>query len=384
MKEHTTVFPTRKKNLFLGGVGIVILLLVAGIVWFSTGMVVSETGLIDGDEILVISTQTGIPEIVHIREGDTLQPGDPVLSMDLAPLEAAVIAARAEFEQIRSLMEPVRGPAVAGASLPPPPSPRESEDAARRLVEQLSVNLAKAQLERRKLSLQDPPVSAEQIAAALAVERSAETALAHAQVQLERASATRAGLIEPEETLAAAPENTDIASEDLLSMLAARVQEAEATLAAATVTSPATGIVRTIGVSPGMSVAKGSPIAGLTPLDPEHLWVITRFDAQTASRLQPGMPAKIRPLRSEGERTVRDWKGYVYSLEPLAADAHAAEQPDNGENAQDAAPATLVRLRFLPGNITREQSPQPGVPVRIAIETHHPRVDLPEQPVQNP
>jgi len=108
--------------------------------------------------------------------------------------------------------------------------------------------------------------------------------------------------------------------------------------------APATGLVTLRHVDPGTVLMPGQSVLQL--IDPETLWIDTRFDQRAAEGLAIGLPARIT-LRSRQGQT---FAGHVFRLEPRA-DAVTEE--------------TLAKIRF---DTTPMQLPPLGELAEVTVE----------------
>lgn len=117
--------------------------------------------------------------------------------------------------------------------------------------------------------------------------------------------------------------------------------------------SPVAGVVSLRNAEPGSTVVAGQSVVEV--IDPDSLWINTRFDQVRAAGLQPGLKASVTLRSREGAAL----PGKVVLVEPLA----------------DAVTEELM------AKITLDQPPHPLPPVGELAEVHVALPELPARPV---
>jgi len=117
--------------------------------------------------------------------------------------------------------------------------------------------------------------------------------------------------------------------------------------------SPVNGIVVARDADTGTTVVAGQPV--IEVIDPQTLWIHTRFDQMGAAGLAAGLPAEI-VLRSRQQQAL---SGHVLRMEPIA---------------DQITEETLAKIVF-------DSIPSPLPPIGEIVEVTVKLPDLPEMPV---
>lgn len=242
---------------------------------------------------------------VDVNVGDRVRAGQVLGDMDPVDLDHRVVSAEAALRR-------------AEASL--------NEAQAR-------LNHAQIQANRYQKSYDARATSEELLATKQNDLRVADAAFAGARQERERVSADRASLV---------------ALRDSLKLVA-----------------PVDGLVTQRLAEPGTTIVAGQSVVEL--VDPQHLWVNTRFDQGKAGGLASGLKAEI-VLRSHGETKV---SGQVARVEPLA---DSVTEEALAKIAFDIVPTEMPPLGEL-AEITIALRPAPAAPVvaNAAIRRHESR-----------
>jgi HlyD family secretion protein len=254
---------------------VLLLAVVGGAVWWfffrprpEAKLVLS--GSIEANSVQVGSLLGGRVAAVHVKEGDTVRPGEPLVTFepDLRDLEisqqrAQVAQALAELARVK------RGP-------------REEE------VRQARINYESAEVDRKRFQ-------ALWEAGAIARRDYDATQVKAANARETLLAAQRGG---PPEDVAAAAAAVAQARERL-AFLERQHQEL-------VVTAPAAGLVETFDLRPGDLAAANQPVATL--LEPDQIWVRVYVPEVQLGRVTVGQPAAIHvdsfPRRSFPGRVV--------------------------------------------------------------------------------
>lgn len=118
-------------------------------------------------------------------------------------------------------------------------------------------------------------------------------------------------------------------------------------------TAPADGLVALRNADPGTTIVAGQAVLEL--IDPDSLWIDSRFDQISAAGLAAGLPARIL-LRSRGGQTL---SGHVLRVEPMA---DAVTEEMLAKVTFDTQPDALPPLGEL-AEVTVELPALPAAPV---------------------
>jgi HlyD family secretion protein len=214
------------------------------------------SGSIEANTVEVGSLVGGRVQTVHVKEGDTIQAGQPLVTFepDLRDLEisqqrAAVTQGRAELARVK------RGP-------------REEE------LRQARINYESAEVDRKRFQ-----VLWEAGAVAKRDYDAAQVKAANARETL--LAAQRGG--RPEDVAAA---------EAALAQAQERLAFLERQRRELVVTAPATGIVEVFNLRPGDLAAANAPVATL--LEPDQIWVRVYVPETQLGRVKIGQAAAVR------------------------------------------------------------------------------------------
>ncbi|MDI1302698.1 MAG: efflux RND transporter periplasmic adaptor subunit [bacterium] len=192
---------------------------------------------------------TGVIRTRHVREGDTVQPGDVLLELNSDEPQARVREAQAALQQLTASARP-----QAQATL------REAQN-----------NLEQARRERvrREQLLERQLLSTELVEQARRSESTARAALDRAQLL---AGAQAAGGTEEQQ-------------------LRQRLAAATATLAKTRISASVTGIVQTRNAEPGDLVQPGRTLLEIAPANSRE--IVLQVDEKNMAPLRVGQPAQI-------------------------------------------------------------------------------------------
>lgn len=228
------------------------------------------SGSIEANTVQVGSLLGGRVAAVHVKEGDVVQAGRPLVTfepdlrdLEIAQQRATVTQARAELAKVK------RGP-------------REEE------LRQAQINWQSAETDRRRFEalLRSGAISQRDYDATQVKAATAHETLLAAQRggRLEDVAAAEAALAQAEEHLA---------------FLERQHKEL-------VVTAPSTGIVETFDLRPGDLAAANQPVATL--LEPDQIWVRVYVPEIQLGRVKLGQPAAVHvdtfPHRSFPGRVV--------------------------------------------------------------------------------
>lgn len=283
--------------------GLILLAVAAAGAWFwlNAGGPVDSDARVEGRVYPLAAGVDGRVAQVLAHEDQAVQAGEPLILLEEGYLNAHLAETRLALEALRAGLSPAaadpggRGSAAAQEAIRARmQAARDQETAARRDVEQLSVEHARLQLEARRLEALSGPgtPSLDRINRARLAALTAREALEEAQRRFEaisRARVTADGELDRYRAeIAAATRMPAAVRENRLAVLEARVREAEQDLAAATIAAPVAGRVARIDVAPGAPVRRGQTVAAVFPAGAEHLRVVAQFALSDAQGIKPG------------------------------------------------------------------------------------------------
>ncbi len=362
------------KNILFAAAALILLAAAGVFVWLRAGRIESSAALVSGQEIVILVRVPGVVEEVQAKAGDVLEAGAPLLTLDSSRQLAALETARADLIRLSA---DTRQEAAPPAYIPQGMSleharrlaaAQQTEETARALMERLSVSLAQARLERRRLELQNPRPAPEIIAAAIEREKTNNAALAAAEEQLAHASKARADLARPPYSDRGTDGDT---MAELTALLTKRVREAEEALAGTRLTAPADAIVRLLEARPGESLPSGAVAARLEPLNMEQLWISALFTGADGTRIKPGMRCRVQ-IREEARPL--EWRGVVEAIQ-------AEENPAQAGATPEGSGRFSARIRLLPDQADPEHALRIGKKALVIVEARYPLVyDGPAKP----
>lgn len=283
--------------------GFILLAVAAAGVWFwsNAGGPADPDARVEGRVYPLAAGVDGRVAQVLAHEDQVVQAGEPLILLEDGHLNARLAETRLALEALRAGLSPAaadpggRGSASAEEAIRARmQAAREQENAARRDVEQLSVEHARLQLEARRLDALSGPgtPSLDRVNRARLAELTAREALEEAQRRFEvisRARVTADGELDRYRAeIAAATRMPATVRESRLAVLEARVNEAERNLAAARITAPVAGRVARIDVAAGVSVRRGQTVASISPAGAEHIRIAAHFAASDARSIKTG------------------------------------------------------------------------------------------------
>ena len=246
--------------------------------------VLRVSGFVEATEIQIAAEVGGRILDLRVSEGDRLATGDLVARLDTRDTELQIQRLRAERAaadaQLRLLQAGSREQDVRQAE-----AQLAAAEADVSTIE-AEVNAAQLDLDRFEALLQANAGSRKQ----------RDDARARVDVAVERQRAAQQRVRAASETLArlragARPEEID-AARARVAAVDAQIASLEKTVADATVTSPATGIVTQKLVEAGELIARGTPVAVVTDLD--NAWANLFVPEPMIPRITVGQPATVR------------------------------------------------------------------------------------------
>lgn len=269
--------------------------------WFNMGGPVDQNARVEGRVYPLAAGVDGRVAQVLAHEDQAVRAGEPLILLEEGYLNARLAETRLALEALRAGLSPAaadpggRGSAVAEEAIRARmQAAREQENAARRDVEQLSVEHARLQLEARRLDTLSGSrtPSQDRVNRARLAELTAREALEEAQRRFEAISRARVAadgeLARYRAEIAVASRMPDAVRESRLVVLEARAREAEENLTAARITAPVAGRVTHIDVAPGTPVRRGQTVASISPAGAEHIRIAARFASSEARGIKTG------------------------------------------------------------------------------------------------
>lgn len=311
MKTLILPFDPAKKGEGRARAGLIVLIVLAAAAaglwfWLNAGGPTDPNARVEGRVYPLDAGVDGRVAQVLVQENQTVQAGDPLVLLDEGYLNARLAETRLALEALRAGLSPAaadpggRSSAAAEEAIRARmQAARDQESAARRDVEQLSVEHARLQLEARRLDALSGAgtPSLDRVNRARLAELTAREALEEAQRRFEtisRARVTADGELDRYRAeLAAAARMPASVREDRLAALEARVREAERNLAAARIVAPVAGRVTRIDATPGASVRRGQTVAAVFPSGAEHLRIAARFAPADARHVKLGQSCSV-------------------------------------------------------------------------------------------
>ncbi len=372
--------------------GLLVLALIGGglWIWLAFGGPKDSQARVDGRvHVLSVGTDGRVSEI-PVAENDLVRSGQPLIVLEDEYLKARVAEARTRLNSLRTGLAAEGDPggkrsaAAEEAIRARMQLAREQETAARRDVEQLSMEHARLQLEARRLDAltgaRTP--SLERINMARLAELTAREALENAQRRLATISRARSAadgeLGRYRAELNAARQMPAEMRQNRLALLESRVREAEQDLAAAVLASPIDGQVTQLDVAVGTSVRRGQSVVTVSPIRAEDLWITAHFTPADAERINMGAPCTVTIHAGSDIR--------LSGVVALVGESASTDTPDSAVPGEIPA----VRDSSLPeNNAETPDNPEPplqalpdarNVPVRIAIPDYNPEKMPPIRP----
>lgn len=243
--------------------------------WFA-GRIVSEWAAVQGAEYSLTAASAGKVLQVKVKEGQIVESGELLLSLDPVPLERALAEAEASLDLAMRGGVPAAGsdPALREAeehARRASDAARREEESARNIMEQWTAEHA-----RLLLALRNPRISEAERTALAEKEAEARVNMEAARARLKDFSDMRAAADQELRRLHDAARNTRPGPVQV-ELWRTRVEEARAALHNAVLLAPVRGKVFWIKAAQNKNVARGDELMKIMPL--EGLWVEARFAA---------------------------------------------------------------------------------------------------------
>lgn len=297
LKISLPIMQKKRRPLWIWGVAALVVLGLAGAgLWWWQSQILDSAALVESAPAPLTAMADGRVAEVPVALNQLVQAGQPVLHLDSAPFMARLAEARARLDAVVPGQQSSTSVRSAEQSLQAAAEQsRQQEQLARRDMEHFAALHAQAMLEVRRLDIQKADVQRKNAARLAEIE--ARVGLDNARTVFNAQSRARtladgdllrfrtdmrnaAQLAQNPEVLARVQE-----------VLAARVAEAEADIAATVVAAPQEGQLTRLDVSPGSMVRRGQTVGEITP---SRVRVLAHVSAAEAARIQPGQSARVR------------------------------------------------------------------------------------------
>jgi HlyD family secretion protein len=289
------------------------------------------SGSIEANTVEVGSLLGGRVATVHVKEGDVVQAGQPLVTfepdlrdLEIAQQRALVTQGRAELAKVR------RGP-------------REEE------LRQAQINYESAETDRKRFQ-------ALWESGAIARRDYDATAVKAANAHETLLAAQRGGRMED----VAAAEASLAQAQERLAFLERQHQEL-------VVTAPSTGIVETFDLRPGDLAAANQPVATL--LEPDQIWVRVYVPEVQLGKVRVGQPAAIHvdtfPRRSFPGRVVEIRNQGEYTPRNIQTLDQRSDQVFGVKIAIDPAPELKPGMAAIVDLAEPDQAAPPALPQRL-------------------
>jgi membrane fusion protein (multidrug efflux system) len=409
MAEEKAVEPSRSGRWRVIAIAVVVLVLVAGIVWWrARGRESTDDAQIDG-HITQISARVGGPVIkVNVTNNMAVNAGDVLVQIDQREYEIAVQRAKAELADAQANAAAARtgvpiaqvetrsGVSTASGGV------QEAEAAvagSEQQVEAARANLVAAQarlrereatatkaardverfrglVQKDEISRQQFDAAVSQADAARAAADAAKSDVAAAQTAIgvaeQRTRQLRGTAAQARANLASAqtaPQQLKV-TEAKAAAAEARVQQAQAALAQAElnlqyacVKAPTDGVVSRKTVEVGQVIQPGQPLMALVDL--VDVWVTANFKETQLKSMYPGQAATVEVDALGG----REFKGHIDSIAAATGAKFSLLPPENATgNYVKVVQRIPVRIILEPGQ-DPDHRLRPGMSVTPTVYT---------------
>ena len=326
------------------GLGPILVLLVAGWFYVTSGRYVSTDDAFVKTDLVNVSAQvSGQVVAVHVTNNQRVAAGDLLFDLDPASYQIALNQADADLSNVASQIAALRASYLEKSA-----SLRNVEDMIQ--FQQREFN--------RQTNLRSSGVASEQKVDE--ARRALDNALRQADVVRQQLAAIQAQLggdvNKPTEEMA------------LYRAALARRNDAALALARTKIVAPAAGVVANVTLRPGNFVTAGAPVFSLAEID--HTWVDAYFKETDLTHVIPGQTATVTVDTYPGIT----WTAKVESVSPASGSEFSLLPAQNSSgNWVKVVQRILVRLTIDP----QPNAPQlrAGMSVVAEIDTgpHHPR-----------
>lgn len=302
--------------------------------------VTTDNAYVKSDMLSISANVSGMVTGLWLHEGDRIQRGQLLLTVDDQPYRIAVARAEANLATVRGEIESLRAEYL-NKGLE---------------IQKAETDLAYRQreLERARSLFEQNSLSAVQFDQARYAADSADRALAEKRQALQ---VVRARLIDPGVNADAHPR---------VKLALAELEKAQLDLAHTEVHAPADGIVAAVSTHLGENVISGAPLMSL--IDPQHLWIEANFKETDLQNLRVGQPVDIT-VDAYGKRT---WHGKVAVITPATGSEFSLlPAPNSTGNWVKVVQRVPVRIQIddYAGDLLLAS----GMSSEIAVDTGHVR-----------
>jgi len=374
----------------IGGVAALVLILIAGIVWWrSRGKESTDDAQVDGHITQIAARVGGTVTKVPVANNQAVKAGDILVEIDPRDYQIAVERAKAELADAvatasaaRTGVPIARVETAAGVSTASggvqqaeatvAGADREIQVARSNLVsaqahqreKEATATRAARDVERLRGLVQKDEIPQQQFDAAVAASDSARAAADAAKSEVaaaqgaiavaeQRAASARGAASQAQAGLAnarTAPQQLQVTEAHATSADAhvrqaeAVLKQAEANLEYATVKAPTNGVVSRKSVEPGQVVQPGQPLMALVDLN--DVWVTANFKESQLATMRPGQKATMTVDALGG----KEFQGHVDSIAAATGAKFSLLPPENATgNYVKVVQRIPVRIFFDPG-----------------------------------
>jgi membrane fusion protein (multidrug efflux system) len=286
MVENAAENKSHKNSLKYAVSFLILVALACFFYWFILirGTVFSDDARIDGTLIDLSPQISGVLKTVTVEEGDKVNKGQVMFTLDKNLLEAAVLKARADMASSRENEDATNAQYIKAVHGPLSDEIKIAETAVKKALSEL--NLEESNWKRISALYEEKLVST-------ADHDRVKTALENARHRYEDAN-QRLELLKKgtrNEDLLAAKAAKDAKMAELDSAKA-RLSQAEINLGYSDVTSPFSGLVVRRWKDPGDTISAGTPV--LSILDPSSLHIDANIEEKNLYKIHPGDRVDIR------------------------------------------------------------------------------------------
>ncbi len=321
--------PKRLVPMLAAGI-VAVAVVVGGALWWADRQHYEKTdnAFVAADKVSVAPLIEGSVIEVAVADNQTVKPGDLLVRIDPASIQARLVQAQANAQALEAGVRQVDDKAKLELAM-------IAQKAAGVASAKAQAELTAAELARYG-SLQKSGYSSTQRT------QTASAAQAQAAAAVDQATATLAAERQAAASLGSAREQT------VAQAAAARaaVDQARIDLSRTEIRSPAAGVVGARGVRVGQYVRPGGALLTIVPLN--EAYVVANFKETQVSRLRVGQPVEIR-ADAFGDRSI---KGRIDSFAPATG-----------------AEFALIPVENAVGNFTKIAQ---RLPVKIAVDRSQP------------
>jgi len=344
--------PTRRRlltirlALVVAGLGVLIVVVVAGARYWTSGRFVQSTddAYVQADSSTIAPKVSGYIARLLVDDNQTVKVGQPLAVIDERDLRAALDAASANVAAAQASVANLNARIVAQGSLI--------------LQADASVAGARAGL---ALAQRDDVRRQKMAQVGYGSEERADTASTDAQEKTASLAGLMAAASTARQQVAILTTQRALAQAQL-ARAQAGLRQAQLNLSYATIIAPIGGTVAARTVRVGQYVQAGTQLMAVVPL--QKVYVVANFKETQLARIRPGQPARVKADTFPGD----DVEGRVDSLAPASGMEFALLPPDNATgNFTKIVQRIPVKITFdtsvLSGRL------RPGMSVNVYIDT---------------